>query len=531
MNTLKLKNMKRAQQINSNTQRNVDVRVPSDKLNKNYKQMKRIIYFLIATVMLSACTDDFLDRYPKGRWHHANYTANDSLDISILVQAKLGQGYAGLRNFGFSWAGMAMNNYTTPDAEKGSTPSDGGAIAEFKTLSYTAGSTAVQSYYTECYNTIFFANEALVLANSMADTAQHKTRLMAESMFLRALMYYRLNQAFGGVPYVEKVMLQTDKTPARSTADEVWKKIEIDLKWAINHLPTRVQRNASGNDGRPTQNAARAVLAKVYMHQKQWGNALAQTSDIIGSGDNEITTPYTEIFTEAREFGPESVFEINAEQRPSEQLYLSTQYSQIQGFRGIPNLGWGFNAPSQALMEAYETGDPRKKATIIQDGDTLDGRKSRADAAGYKFFNRKAYVSLAERSLYGRASDPQGYWMNIRIIRYADVLLMHAESALESGNTNEAIDKLEMVRQRARGGNTAILPKVTTTNVSELRQKIRFERRIELAMEWERFFDLVRWDEAKTVIPNFVVGKHELFPIPQAEIDKSEGLIVQNPGY
>ena len=88
-----------------------------------------------------------------------------------------------------------------------------------------------------------------------------------------------------------------------------------------------------------------------------------------------------------------------------------------------------------------------------------------------------------------------------------------------------------MVRARARAGNTAVLPKITTTNVVELRQKIRFERRIELAMEWERFFDLVRWDEAKDVIPGFVVGKHELFPIPQSEIDKSEGVVTQNPNY
>jgi hypothetical protein len=108
---------------------------------------------------------------------------------------------------------------------------------------------------------------------------------------------------------------------------------------------------------------------------------------------------------------------------------------------------------------------------------------------------------------------------------------MHAESALESGNIPEALDKLEMVRARARGTNTSVLPEITTTDVNELRTKIRFERRIELAMEWERFFDLVRWDEAKDVIPNFVVGKHELFPIPQTEIDKSEGLITQNPGY
>jgi len=99
------------------------------------------------------------------------------------------------------------------------------------------------------------------------------------------------------------------------------------------------------------------------------------------------------------------------------------------------------------------------------------------------------------------------------------------------GNTTEALDKLEMVRARARAGNAAVLPKVTTTVQTELRASIHQERRIELAMEWERFYDLIRWDEAKTTITGFIVGKHELYPIPQTEIDKSGGLITQNPGY
>ena len=237
------------------------------------------------------------------------------------------------------------------------------------------------------------------------------------------------------------------------------------------------------------------------------------------------------MFSEAYEYGPESVFEVYADQKPSEQIYLSTQYGQIQGVRGIPNLGWGFNGPSQLLMDAYEAGDPRKAATVIADGETIEGKKIKADAAAYKFFNKKVYVSLAERALYGRSTDIQAYWLNIRLIRYADVLLMHAEAACEVGNTTEALDKLEMVRNRARNGNSNVLPKITTTNKEELRAKIHQERRIELALEWERFYDLVRWDEAKAVIPNFVSGKHELFPIPQIEIDNSEGLITQNPGY
>lgn len=493
--------------------------------------MKKAILFMSLVMLVVSCSDDFLERYPKGRWHHANYTANDSLDISILVESKLGLSYAKLRNFWFTWAGLAMHNYTTPDVEKGSTPSDGSNVAPFKAMSYNAGSEPLRQYYAECYNAIYFANEALILANSMADTAVKKNRLMAESLFMRSVMYYRLAQAFGGVPYVDKILLQTEKTPARSTREQIWGHVERDLKWAVQYLPTRVQLNAENGSRRISQNAARAVLAKVYLYQKRWSDVVGQTSMIISSGDNDMTTPYADIFSESMEYGPESVFEVYCERKPSEQINIGSQHNQIQGFRGIPNLGWGFNAPSQLLIAAYEQGDPRKAASVIQDGDVLDGRTSKADAAGYKFFNRKAYVRLAEREMYGRASDPQGYWSNIRIIRYADIVLMHAEASLESGNITEALDKLEMVRARARSGNQAVLPKITTTNADELRQKIRFERRIELAMEWERFFDLVRWNEAKDIVPGFVVGKHELFPIPQTEIDKTEGLITQNPNY
>ena len=287
----------------------------------------------------------------------------------------------------------------------------------------------------------------------------------------------------------------------------------------------------SSNAGKATQNAARAVLAKIYLYEKNWGAALSMTSAIISSGDNSLNTPYNQMFTEANEYGEESIFEVYCEEKPAEQIYLGSQFSEIQGIRGIPDLGWGFNAPSQVLMDAYEPGDPRKAASVIADGDLLDGRKIKADAGGYKFFNKKAYTPTSERGIYGRTTTGHGQWMNIRLIRYADVVLMHAEAACELGNTDEALAKLEMIRERARGGDNTVLPKITTTNIDELRAKIHQERRIELAMEWERFYDLVRWNEAKDVIPQFIVGKHELFPIPQTEIDKSEGLINQNPGY
>jgi len=492
--------------------------------------MKKLILFFTIVLISTACTDDFLDRYPKGRWHHGNYTPDNTLDKGILIEAKLAEAYGTLRSWPFSWAAFGMNNYTSPDVEKGSTPSDGGEIAQFKSLSFTANNAPIADFYSACYKSIFLSNEALALISALEDAEPTKKTYLAEALFLRSVMYFRLAQAFGGVPFVDKVLGQNEKTPPRSSRDEIWQKIERDLIAAIPNLPSRKTLLASNNRGRATQNAARAVLAKVYMYQKNWSAALDQTTAIIASGDNSLSTAYDQIFTEANEYGDESVFEVYCDEKPTEQIYLGSQFGQIQGIRGIPNLGWGFNAPSQALMDAYETGDPRKAASVIADGDLLDGKKVRADASGYKFFNKKAYTKASERGVYGRPADGQAQWLNIRIIRYADVVLMHAEAAIELGNTTEALAKLEMIRARARGEN-ATLPKITTTVADEIRAKIHHERRIELAMEWERFYDLVRWGEAKNVIPGFVTGKHELFPIPQTEIDKSEGVITQNPGY
>jgi len=497
--------------------------------------MKNTLLFItLALLGFTSCTEKFLDLTPKGYENSTTFTDTSHLNKTILVEAKLLQTYATLRAYAFAWSGLAMNNYTTPDVEKGSTPSDGGSdMVAFKSLSYTPGNTNIADYYKNCYSTIYYSNEALALIASLADTVPLPKRntYQGEALFLRSVMYYRLAQAYGGVPWVNKVLAQTDKSPARSTRDEIWSNIEKDLLVAIPVLPSRQALNSSGNQGRATQNAARALLAKVYLYEKKWPEALAQTTAIIASGDNNLSTPYTDIFTEANEYGPESVFEVYCDKKPSLKIDLSSQFGQIQGIRGTPNLGWGFNAPSQVLMDAYEAGDPRKAASVIANGEVLEGKTVKADAAGYQFFNKKAYTLASERALYGRSTDPQAYWLNIRIIRYSDVLLMHAEAACESGNTTEAIDKLEMVRARARAGNNAILPKITTTVQTELRAAIHQERRIELAMEWERYYDLIRWDEAKTTITGFVVGKHELYPIPQTEIDKSGGLITQNPGY
>lgn len=496
--------------------------------------MKKIALYSLAILLIfsTSCFDDFLEQYPKGRWHHGNYIDDKEIDEVILTEAKIAEAYAKLRSYEFLFPCFGMHNYTTPEGEKGSTPSDGGVIREFATMSYTSNNLHIANFYSDCYRTIYLANEALTLGNALDDTIPEKNTYLAESLFLRSVMYFRLAQAFGGVPYVNRVMEQDEKTPARSSREEIWAEVERDLLWAIPNLPTRQSLVSSGNGGRATQNAARAVLAKTYLYQEKWSATLAVTSDIIASGDNALFSPFSDIWHESNEFCSESVFEVNCEFKPSERVYLGSQCSQIQGVRGTPNLGWGFNAPAQSLIDSFEAGDPRKEASIISNGDDLDGTIVRADPAGYNYFNKKAYTPKSEyNGLFGRAIYDHGQWQNIRLIRYSDILLIHAEAACEMGNLSEALAKLEMVRARARGGNSAVLPEIKSNSVDEVRQKIRQERKVELALEWERFYDLVRWGEASKVIFGFVSGRHELFPIPATEIEKSEGILTQNPGY
>ena len=268
---------------------------------------------------------------------------------------------------------------------------------------------------------------------------------------------------------------------------------------------------------------------------------------LTASSDARAKRRYDEL-KEKGENCSESVFELQCtatESQPGSND-IGSQFASVQGVRGAGewNLGWGQHTATQELADAFEEGDPRKDETLLyfirngkDDPESIPANKpygekpiSNADVIA-KYFNKKAYTDPAMRLKFTKG----GYWVNIRLIRYADVVLMASEAACELGDLSSARNYLEMVRARARGNNIGILPEVTTNNQNELREAIRHERRVELGMEFDRFYDLVRWGIAKEVL--HAAGKtgyqdrHALLPIPQDEIDKSNGVLVQNPNY
>ncbi|MGB3799739.1 MAG: RagB/SusD family nutrient uptake outer membrane protein [Lewinella sp.] len=478
------------------------------------------ILCLAVIVCASACSD-VIDRTPQGEYTLENFFQSEEQAVQSVNAV-----YNQLRQWSthvFSFIGMT--DIVSDDSDKGSLASDGFFLEEVDRFTHTATNVAPSTVWEGYYTGVFRANLAINRIPDVPEMDEElRERLIGEASFLRAYYYFNLVRWFGGVPLLLDPFPQ-DFQIARSSADEVYAQIESDLQTAIESLPASY---TGGDIGRVTSGSARGMLAKVALTRMDYQQAADAALEVINSGQYALYPNYSEIFTQAGENSSESLFEVQA--AAFEIGGGGSQYNEVQGVRGTPNLGWGFNRPSDDLVSSFERGDPRREATILYVGEILpdgSGIVEGDPAIDGERFNQKAYVVEHPG---GNGNGPG----NIRILRYADVLLIAAEALNEIGQTEDALMYLNMVRERARGG-ADVLPDVTTTDQTELREAIWHERRSELAMEQQRWFDLVRTNRSLEVMqplrPNFTANKNELFPIPQTEIDLSEGALEQNPGY
>src|SRR5213080_3130737 len=287
-----------------------------------------------------------------------------------------------------------------------------------------------------------------------------KARLIGENKFLRAYYYFFLARAFGGVPLFTQPLTPDQFIQPRATADEVYALIEQDLQDASAVLPTKLQY-AAADVGRATKGAAQGMLAEVYLYRKDYAHALAYADSVIGQPGYGLFSDYTTLFTDAGENSTESVWEVEAAvtpgggKQPSEGG-ANIQYAEVQGVRGTPNIGWGFNTPSADLEGAYEPGDPRLEATILYPWKLIPDGSGRVVYLNPQMvennrFNQKVFVS---------PDNPGGTFnagINIRRIRYADVLLVAAEAAYRLADETKARTYLNQVRTRARGTQVVTL--------------------------------------------------------------------------
>jgi len=477
---------------------------------------------IVSILFFTGCSNSFLDVPPQGQQKAVQFWVSES-DATKAVDAI----YANLRSWpNTAFAPIAVESMGSDDAEKGSTPADASFMNDFNNFTATSTEGQLSDFWNGQYQNINLCNQVLGNIPAINMDANLKTRYLSEAKFVRAYSYFRLVRAFGDVPL--RLSLPANASAynlPRTAKAEVWKAIEQDLTDAAGVLP---QSYTGADIGRATKGAALALHAKVAMYQAKWADVKTYTDQVMTLGYS-LFPDFYQLFRVANENCSESVFEIQCALILGNPDASTSQYSQVQGVKGVVGGGWGFNDPTQNLVDAFEPGDPRLAATVIFTGKTTpSGDVIPANLTNPRY-NMKSYVPF---SLYVTGYN-EGCQQNVRVLRYAEVLLMNAEANNELGNTAPALASLELVRARARAGNNAILPKVTTTDKTALRTAIWNERRVELAMEFDRYFDVIRQGRAAALFGarGWTANKNEVWPIPQGEIELSVGTLTQNPGY
>ncbi len=423
------------------------------------------------------------------------------------------------------------------DDVRGNDPlyADGQTLSAY---SFNASSETVGEVWRGLYRGIQRAN--FVIDNLGRLKASEVTkRIDGEAKFLRALYYFDLVTSYGGVPLQTKSFSPESQGKERATPAQVWAQIEADLKAAETQLPDSY---TAENLGRATKWSARGLLGKSYLFQKKFTEATAKLKEIIdygrATGKIGLMANYGDNFVETNEkgeyveFNKESLFEVSfagQDRTGGTDNWAEDGTGLGEGtFRGIEYGIAAFQntSPSLSLVAAYPDNDPRKRIVMFGPGDMWNDEKKmvpypRSDWQHRKYSNKTPGASGDDFSGFAGSS------INMRVIRYADVLLMYAEALNQQGAifSSEAAAAINEVRARVK------LAPTTASTGAQMFESIKRERQLELSFEQCRRKDIVRWGIGNSALGNkFVVGKHELLPIPQGEIDLN-GKLKQNPNY
>ena len=505
---------------------------------KIMKKHKLLIVIALAALFPSACQKDFLDRKQLVGASEENFyrTPEDAIAAVNAAYATLQFELSPAGHFRWFW-GDVMSD----DAIKGgSGDNDANEILQLETFRGPTNTENLESEWGANYEGIYRANVVLERVPGIEMDATLKARILGEARFIRAWFFYNLATIFGDVPLADRLLAPSEYNLPRADVAQVWALIESDLKAAAASLPPR-SGYAGADLGRATKGAAQALLAKSYLWQKRWAEAEAIANEVIQSNEYQLVTDYATIFTLAGENNAESVFEIqymnasggNWGKNNANEGTFTPVFQRARGqFEGF-----GFNIPTEDFVqeffvEGFE--DPRLKSTVFREGDAMGDRgiftKEATGGYDYDYYPKKYFTYKNEDAPFGDVNPNGG--TNDRVIRFSDVLLMHAEAAAQNSNEGAARTSLNRVRARARANDTNILPDITASGQALL-DAIYRERRIELGLEGHRFFDLVRTGRGQAVLGplGYQEGVHNLFPIPQSQIQATNGAIVQNPGY
>lgn len=516
---------------------------------KIYK-FKKLLAVIGTAAALSACSSKFLEVDPYGKSDTESYYQTEE-DVSLALVAA----YDMLSSDQLQgWSSCyVMKNLPSDDVNcGGGGPSDQLQYQELDDFNWHPENAGIRSFYHIHYYGIYRANQIISKAPESSDAMK---KMIAEAKFLRAFYYFELVTTFGDVPLWLAPPENLQDGKARTPKAEVYAQIEKDLTEAAAVLPNKSSQAGTGDAFRANKQAAQGLLGKVRVFKGDYAGAIAPLESVINTDGAEVKLEddFQSLTLSTTEFGMESLFE--ASFITNGDTWGTTEWNrnahdnrhiQLSGPRSLKDLegvtpekeskliaGWGFLPPTQVLFDAYEATDGRRDATIL-DAEGLAKLYGQEFEDGWdtEGLVRTKYTTFeSETTTEGGANAELNYTTNWRLLRYADVVLLAAEAYYNQGREGDARDMLNKLRQRA-GGLTDYDATVTG---SALFNAIVKERRVELAYEGSRFWDLVRWNLADQALSGsgFVKGKHELFPIPLAEIVGNSGITEadQNPGY
>ncbi|MDX1760944.1 MAG: RagB/SusD family nutrient uptake outer membrane protein [Christiangramia sp.] len=491
------------------------------------RHISKIILLFLSALSIS-CTKDYLDKQPLDTINTENYPANEEELITVVNGAYQPLQWPKLYNLRM-WTSDIMAGNSIVGAGGGTDGIETQDMANFVTSSDNAG---VLDLWRGPWPGILMANIVLNTAPQLDIDEGIKNRSMGEAHFLRAHYYFILARYFGDVPLVtEPQSSDDDLFPPRDPVSEVYELIISDFEMASELLPEKSTYGPT-ELGRAAKGAALGMLAKVHLTLGNYQQLVDLTTQVEALGYS-LNEDYADNFNINNENGVESLFEIQYASDGGYSFWNNENQaswtSPFMGPRGSNFVGgaFGWNQPTQEFFSAYEENDLRKDATVLYEGGPdFDGKEYSSSFSLTGYNTRKFLVPLSEVSTFDNSP------LNFPVLRYADVLLMKAEALNELGRTAEAEDYLNMVRDRAGLDDIQ-----AGLNQEDFREAVLHERRIELAFEGQRWFDLIRVENGQygldflhSIGKNNAAQKHLLFPIPQIELDRNPNL-TQNPGY
>ena len=491
--------------------------------------MNTMKYIAVIAMLFAAlsCTDEFLDKAPLDSINTDNFYQTEEDAIAAINGAYQPLQWPKLYNMRM-WTSDIMAGNSIVGAGGGDDGRETQDMANFVTTTDNPG---VLDLFRGPSPGILRSNVVLQKVPGMDIDEDLKNRILGEAHFLRGLYYFILVRYFGDVPLLTEPQVPGDDLrPARTDKNMVYDQIIEDLTAAMNLLPEK-SSYSSDDLGRATKGAAAGLLAKVHLTLGNWEQVASLTREVEELG-YALNADYADNFDANNENSIESLFEVQYIGDAGEDFWGNeNQASWTSTFMGPRNSGmvaggWGWNQPTREFVDAYEEGDLRKDATILYEGGpAFDGMEYDPAYSSTGYNVRKFLVTKSISATYDNSPK------NFPVLRFADVLLMQAEALNNLGRTAEAESPLNRVRARAG------LPEISGLSQAEMEEAILHERRMELAFEGQRWFDLIRVDNGEWGL-NFLrsIGrlnateKHLLFPIPLKEIESNPNL-TQNPGY